>query len=68
VHARGYVFRNWFGAGLGWTYDPRTGDHGPELLGYAGVVTMWTRYTRDGNFELMLGYQLKFPLTRVESR
>lgn len=68
VHLRAYVFRNWFGGGAGWTFDPRTGDHGPELVGYAGVVTAATRYTRDDHFEFVLGYQMKFPLTAVHSR
>lgn len=68
VHLRGYLFKNWFGAGAGWTLDPVTGDHGPELVGYAGVVTARTSYTRDDHFEFVLGYQMKFPLTLVESR
>lgn len=68
VHLRGYTFKNWFGAGAGWTFDPQTGDHGPELVGYAGVVTARTRYTRDDHFEILLGYQMKFPLTFVQSR
>lgn len=56
------------GAGGGWSVDPATGDHGPELFGYLMFYHLRVRHMIDGETEVLLGVQLKWPLSWVTSR
>lgn len=56
------------GAGAGWSYDPSTGNTGPELFGYFVYFHTRARWMMGEGAEILFGAQLKWPLSWVSSR
>lgn len=68
LHARAQVANGFYGGGVGWTWDPRTGAQGPELSIWAMVTEARLAVSTEGDVLVLFGWQLKWPVTWVRGR
>jgi len=68
LYAEVYAWREFAAAGGGWTWNPDTGDHGPQAFVSYLSLYLRGRLMADDGGEITAGFQGKLPIVWVWSR